>query len=167
MQKKKMNDVIDEVRNEFLKLFDKLLANKIGIVSKANNFKISDNNFKTSFTNPLTTSNCPFCNKSPMKFINLKSKRFLVCSDDNCKKYLSLPKKGSLKLLTSSCSICKFNIFKVSFRKNNKPYNYYLCPKCWNESFKDNNGKGFCSNCSNFKISKDKCIKKENIYPIS
>ena len=167
LNKKKMDAVIEEIRIEFLNLFDKLLANKKGIVSKVNTFKMSNSTFKTSYTNPLTSSNCPFCNRSPMKFINLKSKRFLVCTDDNCKKYLSLPKKGTLKLLASSCSICKFNIFKISLRKNNKPYNYYLCPKCWNESFKENSGKGFCSNCENFKIVKDKCIKKENKYPIS
>lgn len=160
LHKRKMNDVIDEVRIEFLKLFDKLLANKPEIVSKTNNFKMN-------YTNPLTTSNCPFCNNSPMKFINLKSKRFLVCSDNNCKRYLSLPKNGTLKLLGSSCSICNFNIFKVSLKKNNKYYNYYLCPKCWNESFKDNTGKGFCSKCKNFTITKDKCIKKEIKYPIS
>ena len=45
--------------------------------------------------------------------------------------------------------------------KNGKNYNYYFCPKCWNEGLKDRNGKGFCSNCDNFKIFKSRCIKKE------
>ena len=116
-----------------------------------------------SYTIPLTSANCPFCNNGPMKFINLKNKRFLVCADENCKSYLSLPKNGKIELLDSSCSICNFNIFKVSLRKNERSYNYYICPKCWNEGFKDNQGKGFCSNCEDFKIFKGKCIKKELI----
>ncbi|MFX1278241.1 MAG: DNA topoisomerase [Promethearchaeota archaeon] len=154
LQKRTMQEVVDEIRQEFLNLFDKLLATKISIEKKATNIKLS-------YTNSLTTSNCPFCNQAPMKFINLKNKRFLVCSDDACKNYLSLPKNGSLKLLESRCSICYFNIFRISLKKNGKNYNYYLCPKCWNEGLRDRNGKGFCSNCVDFRIFKDKCIKKE------
>jgi len=153
-RRRKMEDVVNEVRLEFLKLFDKFLANKNELISKANSFKMS-------YTIPLTSSNCPFCNKGPMKFINLKNKRFLVCADESCKSYLSLPKNGKIELLDSSCSICNFNIFKVFLRKNEKSYNYYICPKCWNEGFKDKQGKGFCSNCEDFKIFKGKCIKKE------
>jgi DNA topoisomerase-1 len=148
-----MNDVINEIRNEFLQLFDKFLVNKHKLVSIIDNYKIE-------YTIPLTTSNCPFCNSHPMKFINAKTKRFLVCSDDNCKRYLSLPKNGKLELLDSTCSICNFNLFRVSLKKNNKLYNYYLCPKCWNEGLNDKSGKGFCSNCEEFKIFKGKCIRK-------
>jgi len=152
-QKRKMNEVVDEVRSEFLQLFDMFLSNKEKIISKIDNFK-------TKFSNPLTTSNCPFCNTNPMKFINLKNKRFLVCSDEKCKQFLSLPKNGRLTLLDSKCSICNFNIFKVTLKKNQKSYTYHLCPKCWNEGFKDKSGKGFCSNCQNYKIYKEQCIKK-------
>jgi DNA topoisomerase-1 len=146
--RRNMEDVIDEVRHEFLQLFDKFLVNKHKLVSKINNYKIE-------YTTPLTTSYCPFCNKNPMKFINLKNKRFLVCSDDNCKQYLSLPKNGNLKLLKSVCSICNFNIFRVILKKSNRTYTYYICPKCWN----DDHSK-FCSKCAEYKISKGKCIKK-------
>ncbi|MHA2179965.1 MAG: DNA topoisomerase [Promethearchaeota archaeon] len=151
----KMHNVVYEIRIEFLKLFDKFLAKKHALISKVNNFKMS---YKT----PQTSSKCPNCKKFPMKFINLKTKRFLVCSDDSCKSYLSLPKKGKLKLLDSKCSFCNFNIFKVSLQKGKKLYNYYLCPKCWNDGFTDNlkTGKGFCSNCKEFKISKGQCMKK-------
>lgn len=152
-KKRGMNDVVNEIRHEFLQLFDKFLINKHKLVSKINNYKID-------YNIPLTTSSCPFCNTNPMKFINLKNKRFLVCSDDNCKQYLSLPKNGTLKLLESVCSICNFNIFKVVLRKNNKPLTYYLCPKCWNESFKEKSSKGFCSNCEEYRIFKGRCIKK-------
>lgn len=153
-KREKMHNVVYEIRIEFLKLFDKFLANKHDIISKANNLKIKN---KTPQKIPQTSSRCPNCLNYPMKFINLKNKRFLVCSDDNCKKYLSLPKKGRLLLLNSICLVCNFNIFKISLRKNDKSYNYYLCPNCWNDFEK---GKGFCSNCRDFKISKDTCIKK-------
>ena len=146
--KSQMNNVINEVRNEFLQLFDKFLINKHKLISKIDNYKIE-------YTNPLTSSNCPFCNKNPMKFINAKNKRFLVCSDENCKQFLSLPKNGKLELLDSICSICNFNIFRVILKKNNKSYTYYLCPKCWS-----NDHSKFCSNCNEYKISKGKCIKK-------
>jgi DNA topoisomerase-1 len=152
-KREKMENVVYEIRIEFLKLFDKFLANKHELISKANSFKM---NFKL----PQTSSNCPICKKYPMKFISLKAKRFLVCSDENCKKYLSLPKKGRLELLDSICSICNFNIFKISLQKKNKVYQYFICPACWNKSFKGNSGKGFCSNCKDFKISKDQCRKK-------
>ncbi|MHA1885327.1 MAG: DNA topoisomerase, partial [Promethearchaeota archaeon] len=152
-KKRKIADVVNEVKKEFLDLFDKFLVNKHKIISKANNYKI---NYRIATTSSL----CPDCNKNPMKFINLKDKRFLVCADENCKRYLSLPKKGKLTMLTSSCTLCNFNIFKVSLKKNKRFYNYYICPKCWNESFKDQSGKGFCSNCQDYKIYKDQCIKK-------
>ncbi|MFX1570777.1 MAG: DNA topoisomerase [Promethearchaeota archaeon] len=151
--KRDMRNVIDEVRHEFLQLFDKFLVNKHKLVTKINDYKIE-------YTIPLTTSYCPFCDKNPMKFINLKNKRFLVCSDDNCKQYLSLPKNGKLKLLESVCSICNFNIFEVTLNKNNKLLTYYLCPKCWNESFKEKSDKGFCSKCEEYRIIKGRCIKK-------
>ncbi|MHA1913819.1 MAG: DNA topoisomerase [Promethearchaeota archaeon] len=152
-KKRNMDDVVKEVKKEFLELFDKFLVNKHKIISKAKNYNI---NYRTATTSSL----CPDCNKNPMKFINLKNKRFLVCADETCKRYLSLPKKGKLKMLDSTCSLCNFNIFKISVKKNQKFYNYYLCPNCWNESFKDKSGKGFCSNCQYFKIYKDHCIKK-------
>jgi len=152
-------NVVNEVKRDFLVLFDKLLANKEGIISNIDNFKQKlDLRVPKEF--PLTKSNCPFCNNHPMKFVNLPNKRFLVCSDDNCKKYLSLPKNGKLELLNAVCLLCEFNIFEVTLHKYNKPFIYYLCPKCWNEGLNERSGKGFCSKCVGYKILNDKCIKK-------
>ena len=155
-EKKEMEDVINEVKKEFLNLFDKFRANKAEFIQNAKNYKIPEKEF------PLTNANCPSCNKVPMKYINLKGKRFLVCSDDNCKQYLSVPKKGKIKFLETSCSICNFDVVNVSVTKNKKTYKYYLCPNCWTEGFKDkdNDGKGFCSNCKEYKIVKNQCVKK-------
>ncbi|MFX1419331.1 MAG: DNA topoisomerase [Promethearchaeota archaeon] len=147
-QEDNMKNVVEEVRKEFLHLFDKFLINKHKLISIIDNYKID-------YTIPLTSSNCPFCNKNPMKFINMKNKRFLVCSDDNCKQFLSLPKNGKLELLDSICSICNFNIFRVTLKKNNKNISYYICPKCWNED-----RSYFCSKCNAYKIFKGKCVRK-------
>jgi len=158
--KKKYKNVVFEVKEEFLRLFDKLLANEVKIISNIDNFKLKLD-LQTPKEFPLTSANCPQCNKSPMKFINLPKKRFLVCSDENCKKFLSLPKRGKIALLTSKCSICGFNVFKVFLRKaDNKRIIYYFCPKCWNEGLNNKNGRGFCSNCNDFQIIQDKCQKK-------
>jgi len=157
-----MDEVILEVKKEFLELFDKFIENENDIVKVLENYKVKSYDLKSATENVIkqTSSSCPSCNSYPMKFINLKQKRFLVCSDDKCKKYLSLPKKGRLTLLKSTCSTCNFNIFKVYLRKNNKPFNYYFCPACWNEGLSERNGKGFCSSCELYKISDNKCVKR-------
>jgi len=160
-EKRKMDVVIAEVKNEFLELFDKFRASKQEFIDNANKYKIPENEnaSKTKKDFPLTKANCPFCNTVPMKYINIKSKKFLVCSDDKCKKYLSLPKTGLLKLLDSTCSVCGFNIFKVRKKKGKDYFTYYLCPKCWVEGLETKSGKGFCSSCNGFKIQDEKCVK--------
>jgi DNA topoisomerase-1 len=158
---KSMDFVVNDIKKEFLELFDKFLINKRKLLSNIDNFKKSTSKLESGKNSiQITTSNCPFCKKSPMKFINLKNKRFLVCSDENCKKYLSLPKKGTINLLKSTCLKCGFNIFKVNLKRKGKNYSYYLCPKCWNDGFKENIGDKFCSNCKEYKISNEKCVKK-------
>jgi len=159
---KSMEEVIKEVKTTFLKLFDKFIAQKKNLKLEMKSYiKENPPTAMASKKSPaLTTSVCPLCQKSPMKFINLKEKRFLVCADLTCKKYLSLPKKGRLTLLKSQCSLCGFNIFNVSLRKQGRTYNYYLCPKCWNEGLNQKSGRGFCSNCNDYKIINGKCVKK-------
>ena len=159
---KTMDEVIEDVKKIFLNLFDKFLTEKKNLQLEIKNHvkKNPMTNLSSNHNTKLTSAACPFCQKSPMKFINLRAKRFLVCADQNCKKYLSLPKKGSLTLLKSQCKLCGFNIFKVSLRKTNHTFIYYLCPKCWNEGLSQRNGKGFCSNCEDYKIVNGYCLKK-------
>jgi len=160
-EKREMKVVIEDIKKDFLILFDKFRANKQELVENAQEY-VKDEELapKPRKEFPLTSANCPFCKKVPMKYINLKTKRFLVCSDDTCKKYLSLPKRGRLKLLNSTCMICGFNIFNVNMKKGNRNYQYYLCPSCWTKGFSDKiDGKGFCSNCENYKIMNNKCVK--------
>lgn len=161
---KKMEDVVELVKKKFLILFDLFISNKKEIIKRINSFKIKNPaslSKKKSF--PLTSSMCPFCNAHPMKLITTsKKKRFLVCSDNNCKSYLSLPQKGRITILKSKCLKCGFNVFKVYYRKSNKGFNYYLCPNCWNKSLKEKSGNMFCSKCDKYKILNNQCVKKEN-----
>ncbi|TXT61834.1 MAG: Topoisomerase IA (Type III) [Promethearchaeota archaeon] len=156
---KNLDEVINKVRKEFLDLFDKFRANKKKLISKINTYQVNSKKHQKK-NYQLTTSNCPYCNSNPMKLIRAK-KRFLVCSDKTCNKYLSLPKKGRLYMLKSTCSICGFNIFKVYRRKNGKKFHYYFCPYCWNVGLERNiSGKGFCSSCKDYEIKNNQCQKK-------
>ncbi len=161
-EKREMLAVIEDVKKDFLTLFDKFLANKQELIKNAEDYKVQNSELspKPKKEFPLTSSYCPFCKKVPMKYINLKGKRFLVCSDESCKKYLPLPKRGRLKLLNSTCSICNFNIFMVSTKKGNNKFSYYMCPKCWAEGLSSKTTKGFCSSCENYKIVNNKCVKR-------
>ncbi len=154
-EKKSIEEVVKSVKQTFLKLFDKFIANKKEIIEKIDTVVVKPKEY------PLTSANCPFCNLAPMKFITtFNKKRFLACSNDNCEKiYLSLPKKGTIRILKSTCSICNFNVFSVRTWKYNKSYTYYICPKCWNEGLGTKSGKGFCSNCEKYKIVKGSCVK--------
>ncbi len=163
-QRKNMDEVINDVKNSFLDLFDKFLENK-----KKLNLKVIDFGKKARkdlIPYPQTSSMCPYCKTHPMKLVSLyQKKRFLVCTNEECIKnnrsYLSVPKTGKINILKSYCSICGFNVFKIIKRKVNKTYIYHLCPKCWTDGLKEEiDGKGFCSNCVDYKILKDKCVEK-------
>jgi DNA topoisomerase-1 len=162
--KKSKESVIKAMRTVFLKLFDKFLANKTKITSKMK--KLDKKQFTNTKSNNkrITSASCPFCKQGNMKLITPKNKRrFLVCTNENCsKKYLSVPKRGRIYILKNGfCSKCGFNIFKIYIRKGNKSYPYYICPYCWNQGLEENiSGKGFCSNCSEYEIKNNKCIKK-------
>ncbi|MFX1398895.1 MAG: DNA topoisomerase [Promethearchaeota archaeon] len=154
--------MISQVRTEFLALFDHFLSKKDNLLASIKTIKPSRLSAKMNGTKKihLTAGKCPYCNNFPMKFINLNKKRFLVCSDNSCNSYLSLPKNGRLVILNTLCCICGFDVFKVFIRKNTKMLTYYLCPNCWKEGLKNQSGKGFCSKCLNYTIIKEKCVKK-------
>jgi len=164
-KRKTMNDVVSIVKKLFLDLFDKFRNSKNAITFEFDKVK---GNLKTAMQQnsnlrnfPQTTSKCPTCQKNPMNLVIIsQKKRFLGCADRNCKTYLPIPKTGRITILnTSTCLKCGFNVFKIVKRKNNKTTIYYICPKCWSDSFKEESN-GFCSSCENFKISKDQCVKR-------
>ncbi|MHA1601802.1 MAG: DNA topoisomerase, partial [Promethearchaeota archaeon] len=183
---KNMQIVVGDVKKRFLDLFDKfrqqkaLIIGKMNALQKTGNIIRGRNNAilssssspgssstisrkKGTNTQPISTSMCPKCKKHPMKLVisRDKTKKFLVCSDPNCKTFLSLPKKGAPTLLKSKCSICGFNVVKITSRVNNKKFDYYLCPVCWNAGLQTRSGEGFCSKCKNFQIKNGRCVKRE------
>lgn len=174
-QKNSMDKVLLSIKNTFLDLFDKLLDKKDEIHAMSVKYREKMQNTQQPTSEKIseakrkrernTSSKCPYCKKEVMTLINTKKKkRFLLCKNENCKKTILVPSKGRLNFLDSTCQKCGFMIIKVVRKKNNKTYSYYMCPYCWSEGLKEsgkNSGKGFCSNCRNFKIVKDKCIKIE------
>ena len=163
--KKSMKDVISIVKKLFLDLFDKFRDNRKAITFQfdavKSGLKVAMQQSNIPKKLPQTTSKCPTCHQSPMNLVTIsQNKRFLGCADRNCKTYLQLPKTGKITILKDTiCLKCGFNVFKIVKTKNGKPIIYYLCPKCWNDSFREE-GNGFCSNCSDFQISKEQCIKR-------
>jgi ssDNA-binding Zn-finger/Zn-ribbon topoisomerase 1 len=166
---KKMNVAIDVVKKRFLELFDDFVMNKNDIFPKINNFQIPTND-KAEYkgdnrSSIITKSMCPFCKNSSMKLITTRRDiRFLMCMNEKCqKKYLLLPKKGKIIPLITKCSLCGFDVFKIKTKKNNRFYNYNICPNCWSTGLQKEKGKNFCSHCENFQIINGKCVKRENI----
>ncbi|MFX0075635.1 MAG: DNA topoisomerase, partial [Candidatus Hermodarchaeota archaeon] len=159
-KRKSMDYVVKTVKEMFLDLFDKFRRNKKAITFEFDKVK---GNLKTAMQQnfPLTTSLCPICNKNPMKLVTTsQNKRFLACADRSCKTYISVPNTGRIKILKdTSCAICGFNVFKITKMKNNKSIAYYICPKCWSESYKEGTN-AFCSSCSDFQILKEQCVKR-------
>jgi len=164
-KKKTMKEVVSTVKKLFLDLFDKFRNSKNAITFEFDKVK---GNLKTAMQQnspkkifPQTTSMCPVCQKNPMNLVKIsQNKRFLGCADRNCKSYLPVPKMGRITILKStSCLKCGFNVFKIVKRKNDKTTVYYICPKCWSDSFKEETN-GFCSSCKDYQISKEQCVKR-------
>lgn len=166
-KKKTMNETIDIVKKRFLDLFDKFIANKNELIAKVDNIQkdnlesIQNLTQKPSQSYALKQIMCPNCKKNSI-FLNISSKNFrtLVCDIKECSKTIKCPRSGRFTVLNSKCKICGFNIFKMNRKKGVKSFNYYLCPNCWTEGLKKKIKDNFCSNCKEFKIANDQCVKK-------
>ena len=163
-----MEDAVDKVKSEFLDLFDKFRQVKPNFLVKMQTLEQTGNvsrgrdNKVIKASQPATsTAMCPKCQQSPMDLIITKNKKqILICKDPNCKLILPLPQKGHARLLKTKCSLCHFNVVKVSSRANNHKIEYYICPVCWNAGLSSHSGEGFCSKCMHYKIETGKCVKK-------
>ncbi len=162
-----MNTFLNNTKDTFLKMFDKLINNMEELRDKIEEHK-REIQHPTKFEpkpkrERFTPNNCPFCKSAPMKLVTTrKKKRFLACSEPTCKRTMTVPQRGRIVFLKDTCKICGFTIFKVVSTKNKRSFTYYMCPNCWNSGLKDKmkNGEGFCSNCKNYLIKNEKCIKK-------
>ena len=159
-ERKTMDNVIATVKKIFLDLFDKFRSSRNTITFEFDRVK---SNLKTAMQQnfPTTASKCPSCKINPMKLITTsQNKRFLACADRNCKTYISVPNTGRINILKATrCLICGFDVFKIIKWKNNKKIIYYICPKCWSDSYKEGTN-AFCSNCPDYQIIKDRCVKR-------
>jgi DNA topoisomerase-1 len=164
-------EVVDELRKIFLDLFDKFRAKKANFIQNMDMIQQSGNILRgkgnkeiassSQKKESVTTAMCPKCKAHPMKLVRTpQKKQFLVCTDQTCKTFLSLPQKGTPFLQKSTCSLCGFNIIKMMTRKEKHKIEYFICPVCWTKGLSNQTGEGFCSNCKSFKIEKNKCIKR-------
>ncbi|MHA1887286.1 MAG: DNA topoisomerase [Promethearchaeota archaeon] len=150
------------IRGRNNKIISSNASNKLSGKSQSNYLTNTNSKTGNSAPAPLTTAMCPKCKNIPMKLVisPQKKKKFLVCTDPNCQTYLSLPQKGTPRLLRATCSICNFNIVKISTSKNGHKFHYYICPLCWNHGLAHQTGEGFCSSCKAYHIVKGKCVKR-------
>ncbi len=147
-----MQKAVDTVRDEFLRLFDNFRAQKPRFLTQMKTLEQSGNVVKgkkaysrgtqgqtpganivsKASSTSLSTTPCPKCKSSKMQLIITKDrKKFLKCTNDSCKNWLPLPRNGNPRLLKGICSLCGFNIVKISGKKDNKKLQYYICPVCW------------------------------------
>lgn len=179
-----MDKAVDIIRKEFLKLFDKFRAQKSQFLNNMRTLEQSGNIIKGKNTtikkfyskkqeqNPSiveseksssTTAYCPRCKKNVMQLIITKDrKKYLLCLNEDCKYRIPLPHNGNPRLLKGTCSICGFNIVKISGIKNKKKFQYEMCPNCFKRGLDNNEkGKGFCFSCEKYHVIKGKCIERK------
>jgi DNA topoisomerase IA len=90
-----------------------------------------------------------------------KGKRYLLCSNTECKQTYLLPKKGDLTLLPEKCHACP--MYPIQVGSGTK--SWIFCPNCWN-SRQDAEGLLFCSRCEYdscpySQVSRDFSVKHE------
>ncbi len=158
--------VIDEIRGEFLTIFDAFRTNKATIAQAMQALPVQTNSTtmgkaKSPKREQFSLSNCPFCGKTPMKVISTqKSTHFLVCVAETCKKTLALPKKGRIQFLNTKCQICGFCPVAIKASKNKRSFTYNLCPNCWTRTLQEQDEtkkQGFCKKCQTGKIVDNVC----------
>jgi hypothetical protein len=106
---------------------------------------------------------CPFCGAAPFKLVITPDKRFMVCTNDSCKTYLSVPKTGNLTLLPSTCKLCGFNIIHISGKNpnSNRDLDYYCCPICFKKMLETKAKVGLCYACEKHQVINGQCLEKK------
>ncbi len=154
--KKNLNEAVNIARNTFLELFDKFIAKKSEFILKLENLTKSLEQEEKIEAKSYSLKNvlCLSCKKPSLMVVqNSNGFKNIVCSTEGCKYEISIPSKGIFQVLDTKCSICGFNAFKFTRKKQKRQFVYYICPNCWKEE-------GFCSECDDYAIEKDICIKK-------
>lgn len=129
----------------------------------SNNTNINSSNVNSS-NEILSSSLCPICKKSPVKLVISPEKRFMVCTNDLCKTFLSLPKVGNVTLLNSTCKLCGFNIVHITGKNpnSNRDLDYYVCPNCFKKFLETKAKIGLCYACEKHQVINGQCIDKKS-----
>ncbi|MFV2015629.1 MAG: DNA topoisomerase, partial [Candidatus Heimdallarchaeota archaeon] len=85
---------------------------------------------------------CMICNEKLILKSSVKGKRFLLCTNEQCKKAYPLPKKGAMVLLPEKCHACPMYPIQVGTGTKS----WIFCPNCWIER-QNSEGLLFCSKC--------------------
>ncbi|MGQ4875239.1 MAG: DNA topoisomerase [Promethearchaeia archaeon] len=164
------NEIIDGktatniIKNMFLELFDLYLKNKEILINEIKKFaeNVNIKKFEKKDKKKIDTKQiCPFCNQGRLLIIyNSNNKREIRCNNVKCAKNIAIPNRGFIEILKNKCRACGFNICKISTRKKGKNIEYFICPYCWAIGSEKNPKGTFCSNCNQYKIENQKCVKK-------
>jgi DNA topoisomerase IA/ssDNA-binding Zn-finger/Zn-ribbon topoisomerase 1 len=85
---------------------------------------------------------CKVCNEKLILKSSTKGKRYLLCSNEECKTSYPLPKKGELSLLPEKCHACPMYPLQVGTGTKT----WIFCPNCWIDR-QNSEGLLFCSKC--------------------
>ena len=135
------SNVVENVRKEFLNMFDKLRENKAKIVREIG--ETVDRMMKEGTVSKIYAK-CPNCGQ-PMTLRKGKTgKRYIKCI--SCGETRPLPQRGSIRVLkTKVCPKCGSNVLSISI----KGFSYKICPICWTTM-------GICAKCTYEKCNIDK-----------
>ena len=104
---------------------------------------------------------CDHCGQNLILKSSAKGKRYLECSNTECKQTFLIPKKGELTPLPEQCHAC--NLYPIQVGSGTK--SWLFCPGCWMRR-QDSEGLLFCSRCEYAscpysKINRDYTVKQE------
>lgn len=126
-------NVIDLTKTSLLKL----------IKNEDKIFPIFSSSIKKTTKEGEEFGKCMKCNEKLILKSSAKSKRYLLCSKEECKQAYPIPKKGELRLLPQKCHACPMYPLQVGTGTKT----WIFCPNCWIER-QDPDGLLFCSKCN-------------------
>ncbi|MHA1731700.1 MAG: DNA topoisomerase [Promethearchaeota archaeon] len=153
-----IDQVLAEMKREFLELFDLFRANKAKFVANMQSTRVpvagvGKNGRSRGSSSTKVPVKCPSCGADTLELVHTRNrKRFIKCTANGCGFVLFFPKRGSVSLLKSKrCELCGFTPVRISTRIQGRPSSYYICPRCWNRGLREKiPDLGFCSKCPKY-----------------